>query len=509
MLGDAKLNSLDTRLEQFKLTNATSQHELQKLLKEYSQLLDDYKSLKSSPELKSNGVTIAGSAAPTKPRNSYVFVLVDGNGYIFNDELIKEKEEGGMRAARMLNDVVEKYLLEFPQTKSLRTVVRIYADFTNLSKQLAKNKLIGMEKRSLAPFAAGFTRAISHFDFIDALDEEGTRFKVRESFKMAAEDSACHHILFAGCHDTSYLPQLVPYNGHQNKLTLVQGAGFETDFYQIGLNVAQFPTVFRWSELALSTSATKGPAANTTAQLASHSKVPTSAYYVSKQSPLELDSWRSNPISPDGIAYDTNGVINNIPDFTSDSLPTSNQAGKKTKVCKYFQKGFCRYGNKCNFIHASDTLIPSSQASSANLDRNVSSHLPTSIPVGFIPLNKDDHRIDTYVRPPTAEEWLIYNARFHKQKPCNTHHLAGTCTNFNCPFDHHPLEVESQHCLEDCFHGHLCQKDGCTGQIKGCKMKGDLHAVDPKLASMVPAVVEDESVHGDLISVGTDYTDAW
>lgn len=85
-----------------------------------------------------------------------------------------------MRAARMLNDAVEKYLLQcVPEARTSRIVVRIYADLTNLSKQLAKSKLTGLEKRSISPFSAGFTRAISLFDFVDALDEEGTKFKIR------------------------------------------------------------------------------------------------------------------------------------------------------------------------------------------------------------------------------------------------------------------------------------------------------------------------------------------
>jgi hypothetical protein len=98
----------------------------------------------------------------------------------FNDELIREKEEGGTRAARMLKDAVEKYLHQsVPQARTARIVIKIYADLTNLSKQLAKSKLIGMEKRSLAPFSAAFTRAISLFDFVDSLDEEGSKFKIR------------------------------------------------------------------------------------------------------------------------------------------------------------------------------------------------------------------------------------------------------------------------------------------------------------------------------------------
>lgn len=90
-----------------------------------------------------------------------------------------------MRAARMLNEAVEKYLYQsVPQARGARIVVRVYADLTNLSKQLAKSKLSGLEKRSLASFSAAFTRALSMFDFVDALDEEGTKIKIRGEFDL-------------------------------------------------------------------------------------------------------------------------------------------------------------------------------------------------------------------------------------------------------------------------------------------------------------------------------------
>lgn len=85
-----------------------------------------------------------------------------------------------MRGARMLNDAIGKYILQnVPEAMQARVVVRIYADLTNLSKNLAKLKVTGLEKRSVASFTAGFTRQMSSFDFIDSLDEEGTRFKIR------------------------------------------------------------------------------------------------------------------------------------------------------------------------------------------------------------------------------------------------------------------------------------------------------------------------------------------
>lgn len=101
----------------------------------------------------------------------------------FNDELISDKEEGGMRAARMLNEGIEKYLRQsFPEALESRVIVRIYADLTNLSKQLGRSKLVGLEKRSISSFTAGFTRVFSSFDFVDTLDEEGTKFKIRGKF---------------------------------------------------------------------------------------------------------------------------------------------------------------------------------------------------------------------------------------------------------------------------------------------------------------------------------------
>ncbi|KAF1967128.1 hypothetical protein BU23DRAFT_543353 [Bimuria novae-zelandiae CBS 107.79] len=515
MLGAAKLDSLDTRLEQFKLSNQNSQHELQTLLKEYSQLLEDYKVLwnaKIREASKSNSVSSNASSSPVleKPRNPYVLVLIDGNGYVFNDELVKDKEEGGMRAARMLNDVVEKLLREQPQARDARVIARVYADITNVSKQLAKMKVIGLEKRSLMPFAAGFTRALGGFDFMDSLDEEGTRFKIRETFKFAAEDTACSHILFAACHDTNYLPQLVPYNGLQNKITLIQGAGFDTEFYQLGLTVAQFPTIFRWSKLVAAPSTTKG----SSSVKAPSTKASAPARDFPKTSALDRDDWRSTSVGADSVSYDANGVIVGIPDFAaSDGFTSKAEATKKTKPCRYFQKGFCRWGNKCAFVHAPSPTVPILTPTAPNRT-NISSYLPATLPPNFIALNKDAHRLDAYLRPPTPAEWLVYNARFHRQKPCNAHHLSGTCTNFACPFDHHPLEVETQYCLEyvlkcspcprrgacriaECVHGHVCQKEGCVGQAKGCKLKADAHVADLKVASMVPAEVEELPVPGE------------
>jgi hypothetical protein len=163
-------------------------------------------------------------------------------------------------------------------------------------------------------------------------------------------------------------------------------------------------------------------------------------------------------------------------------------------------QGSCRFGNNCGNQHIPPSLDTTSrQPSAMTKDRlNISSSLPTTISSGYIPLNKDNQRIDTYIRPPTREEWAIYHSRFHKQKPCNSFHLQRVCTTFGCPYDHNELEPESRLVMEyvikcsPCPKKGDCQKDGCQGQMKGCRMKLDLHSVDPELANMVLADDDDE-----------------
>ncbi|KNG44705.1 hypothetical protein TW65_08484 [Stemphylium lycopersici] len=494
------------------------------LLKEYGQLLDDYKVLKiaykeKEKELVAKSVAVATPSAPaaaSSSRNPYVLMLVDGNDYIFNDELIREKEEGGMRAARMLNDAVEKYLQQnIPKAQSARIIVRIYADLTNLSKQLARSKVSGLEKRSIAPFSAAFTRTMSLFDFVDALDEEGCKLKIREQFKIASEDTACSHIFYAACSSPAYLSQLAPFSGQRDKITLVQGAGWNPEFHQFILNVTQFSTIFRLSELPIVAPNSKSTPSSTTPN---KQKAPVQKPVLIAGLPnSRKDSWRRNgSMSVTDSAFDdvspteSSGFSEQERVGWENKSAYNTQAGKAAaskpppakdaqQQCKYFKKGFCRFGDKCNFQHipkgldggASSssrtgsnqaTLKPeephdifSSQDSQTTPARKTPhTHLlpKGSIP-GLIPLNKSLHRLDTYAPAPSAAAWTLYTTRFQARKPCNTFHLSGPS----------------------------------PGQkAKGCRFKPEAHygAEECQMASLVPA--EEEDVEDEVV-VGEDDSD--
>ena len=101
-------------------------------------------------------------------RDPFVLVLIDGDGMIFEDSLIREGELGGKEAAAVLwngiKDHVHDTLPDIPS--DCRIVTRIYANMKGLSETCWKAGLV--DKPSLIEeFYRGFTGSKILFDFID------------------------------------------------------------------------------------------------------------------------------------------------------------------------------------------------------------------------------------------------------------------------------------------------------------------------------------------------------
>ena len=100
-------------------------------------------------------------------RNAFVVVLLDGDGMIFNDDLLQQGEKGGKEAAGQLwsamNDFVHRNLRHLSSPKIL---ARIYANVKGLGDVLQKSSII--DRASLfEDFARGFNGSKLLFDFID------------------------------------------------------------------------------------------------------------------------------------------------------------------------------------------------------------------------------------------------------------------------------------------------------------------------------------------------------
>ncbi|PLN86359.1 hypothetical protein BDW42DRAFT_159087 [Aspergillus taichungensis] len=453
MLRDADIQTLDSHVGSIIRDNEQHHDRLQGLLTQFKGLLDSYNQLRSDYEEERENREKYKKLARGQERNPFVLVLVDGNGYQFKEHLIRASAEGGVTAARLLNESIKELLHERlgPQVDQCRIMVRIYSNLLGLSRSLARNGLVGNEARSLSPFASSFTRSQDLFDYIDAGDKkEGADYKIREFFRLFVENYQCKHIFFAGCHDTGYLSLLTPYVGKSERITLLKAASFHPEFNSLGLPVREVPSVFM-------------------------------------STPLGSTHVPSTPATP------------------------------TRPICKHFQKGICRYGDDCTKLHIAsnpqqfkqqDRSPPASWRTPVpTRDQSYfSRHLPSDSIKSrdFIAVNKNGERLDTYCPLPSSDAWDAYNRRAKQHRLCNKYHLGGECGDLSCEYDHSNLESTYVNVMQyilrqrpcsrgsscrslKCYLGHICQRDGCKDP-KPCKFSRAAHLLDLNVAQWVTPI---------------------
>ena len=451
------------------------------ILENYGRLLQDHKRLLSDLEEERDRREFYKQQAKGQDRDSYVLVLIDGDGYVFADDLISKyvdghrkcTEEGGLKAADLLDNAIKNDL----KTRGLdkcRVEALVYANVAGLSKALARQGLAGQHSRSLAAFATGFTRGRSHFDYVDAGElKEGADFKLKAKFESAIANVQCKHIYFAGCHDVGYVNLLQPYCGRSeqsSRITLLKGPAFHAGFSALGLQIqepyGEFRNIFRATPIEVShNSGANG---------------------------------RGPPQPPPII----NPASLNRPDTPS------------PPVCKFYLQGRCSYGKDCKNLHPPKN-IANGPVTSSNIrarqdiesqQEKAARMLPREAPEpGLIPVNSQDYRLDLYHPTPSSEQLRTWKEHTSKIKVCNNYHLGLGCDTNGCQYDHQPLSAEQLETLrimnrntpckfqgacrkKDCPKGHVCEKDCRGSAIPGmCKLPGRAHNMDFSVAKWVPA----------------------
>lgn len=467
------------------------------LIENYSILLDEYKRLRRDYEEERDAREKYKGLAKDQDRDPFVLVLVDGDSYIFNDELISGGTEGGRRAAELLYSTVQ-VAMRAQGMDDCRVMVRIYANLAGLSKTASKLNLCGDNTRSLAHFVASFNRSNEHFDFVDAgWHKESADLKIRALFNQFVNNRQCQHIVFAGCHDAGYLADLKPYANSRCKITLIKNHSFHPDFAKLGFVVEELPGLFRSTTL-------RHP-----------SKIPTST---------------PNPSSV------TTGSVGKV------STPT--------KVCKFFQKSICKHGTECRSLHVlarpnrpkspqmdpvkfrpspikskkgtnpSDAKSTSGDSFRNETGTDLCGVAGETLPKhGFFPsnqilLNKAGWRLDCSLPKldqSDHREFLIHVAQNKASgigRLCNIMHLQGECPEGdNCTFDHRPITPAVREGLRlvsrlepcprkgacrrpVCPYGHICQKRNCKmrGGRGHCKFDLAFHTTDLIIAKRVTII---------------------
>ncbi|CAK1359715.1 unnamed protein product [Cercospora beticola] len=475
MLSARELADATAQLEEYRLQNDKYAKAQTDILDKYRALLTDYQRLQSDHEEARMARDNYKQQVRGQDRDPFVLLLVDGDGYVFNDTLVTNGIEGGANAANMLNEAI-KLRLRNLGLEHCRVMVRIYANLVGLSKALAFAKLCGAEKRSIAPFVASFNRSGDLFDFVDAGElKENADFKIRAVFRQFVESTQCKHVFFAACHDVGYVSELQPYMGNRHRITLIRHYATHREFSRLNLSEDDLSGIFRSSPL---------PGDRTSNGVSSKVAAP---------QPIERP-----PVSP------------------HQATPVEKT---KTLACAFYQKGNCRYGSGCKFRHEKDTTIPINVSAPANgpahakfqmsnlaksdndfmtgnlgpVDIHDHASAGTALPdvAALLPreedllpdkiaLNHDQHRLDPYTPPSTREERAEFEARVAQKKLCNNFQFNGYCLRGDeCPYDHSAITPKMLECLKwrpDCSR---------RGGKSFCKIPWMSHAADLHVAEIV------------------------
>ena len=501
MLSDNELAETSLKLQDFHLANAKQQETLAEVLEKYGTLIESYKRLKSDYEEERDSRERYKQMARGQERNPFVLVLVDGDGYVFDDDLVSNGAEGGQRAAQLLNETILSSL----RTRGLencRIMVRVYSNLAGLSRTLSRVKLCGAEKRSLASFAANFTRSNELFDFVDAGElKENADSKIRALFRQFVDNTQCRHIYFAGCHDVGYINELIPHRNNREKVTLVRNYATHPEFTKLGFRLEDFPGIFRNTPVDASnaqpykapTPATKAPSVSNTSE---QSKVKPCYFFTKGQCKYGEGCVNMHVRSTNGSG---GPITQDQPSSTSTSW---RNAAPESKFGSTSDNDFMR----------SNGHTPQASTSHSNSDQtdpDFSALLPhaDSVPPGYVAINAKGERLDMYMPPVTTEVRNRFAKRVANKKLCNKFHLAGDCPDGDCPFDHSPIDADLRNYLRSiaaatpctrrsacknltCLNGHVCQKSDCKyrGGKLFCKLPGPMHYVQLQFKEWVRGV---------------------
>ncbi|EME38706.1 hypothetical protein DOTSEDRAFT_180554 [Dothistroma septosporum NZE10] len=485
MPSEKELDQAAADLQRFRLSQEQHAKSQGDILQQYQTLIRDYQRLQADYDEARDSRDNYKRLSKGADRDPFVLVLVDGDGYVFNDDLISGGIEGGSKAAQQLENAMKRSLM-VKGLEDCRILVRVYANLSGLSRAGSKEKLCGAEKRSLGAFAASFNRSNDLFDFVDAGEQkDSVSLKLRAQFRQFVDNAQCRHIFFAGCHDIGYMSDLTKHANKHDRITLLRNHAFQEEFHQLGLPDEQLlPNVFR-------------------------------------RSPL-VDQGFVKPAK----AIDPAATHNEDMKSVSDEAP----------VCFHFQKGRCAYGLSCKKRHIRapiddikdwrqkpttpefDARFPARRNDSygSNGDALQQSALTriedlprlVDIPGDKIALNADGRRLDPYMYT-TPGERASFTAWTKERKLCNDFHLTHNCPHpMSCKYDHSPIDESLRNCLRQaafsipckrrdgtcrdlgCNYGHVCQRSECKfrGGKWYCRFPAEAHTVDFEASEYVDGI---------------------
>ncbi|KAI0169023.1 hypothetical protein GGR52DRAFT_574248 [Hypoxylon sp. FL1284] len=411
-------------------------------------------------------------------RDSYVVVLIDGDGAKFGDEFLRDPGNGAEKAALRLKQAVRENLRDTGVGQDdIPILVRAYANLNDLSKSLRLSRVIDFDE-DMRVFAERFTNSRADFDFVNVgKGKENADSKIRRMLSHYYKSLQCKKIFLAGCcHDNGYLHDLRDYTGAaDSKIVLLETTPAEPAFRTLGFPILRFDQVFRSEPLLNETKHNFSPVTTRPRS----PPFPLGAGLTSRPSQLiqkSMPTPASTPVAPERQSSTT------IPTPVSASTASpvrSSATPEQQSIQPVRTPSVITSGN-------GGTSISYATAGGMSDFQNVTikNPKPKKQPK-VIFTNGDGYRIDSpTTHPPRTPAQSSYQAKFQAIKPsvfCNDYYLKGNCKwGVGCDKTHdaeltgpelaiHRYKARTSlcpsgpYCVDyDCYLSHHCPRVPCT-----------------------------------------------
>ncbi|MCJ1310117.1 hypothetical protein MMC25_003778 [Agyrium rufum] len=325
-------------------------------------------------------------------RDAFLLVLLDGDGMLFDDELVNQGEAGGREAAARLTTFIREHVQQTTISKTMpnipsdyKIVVKIYANLRGLADAYFRSGVCA-KPHVVEDFARGFTGAKQLFDFIDVgSGKDRADDKIGENFKLNLHNVHCRHVLLGCAHDNGYARLLEDVGDETvyGRVTLIEGVPFGRELFELSkrYRAASSDELFRKSKLVIPTqdelSRRLYPQQSNEPMVQMYpgpgTPSPTLAHSAKAVPPPNrplnptVSSWASAAAAPStapspsvasvAVTEPRNAVSRNIKGQRVDAEirynPDEFMRIKKMKMCNvHYLRGDCAYPNSCTHDHA-------------------------------------------------------------------------------------------------------------------------------------------------------------
>jgi len=356
-----------------------------------------------------------------KNRNPYIMVLIDGDGMIFNESLVRQGIEGGKKAANALRNAVLEHCSEL--THEIEVIAKVCANITGLSKAMKRDGSLE-NPEELREFTLGFSQGKASFDFVDVgHGKERADSKIKESTRWNLRNHNCKQILLGVSHDAGYAPfldDLLQDETLKRRITIIEGPPTVRELSATGLQILNFnDNIFRAEKLVDRLPNTSPAPPSTWAGVTSiAAPPPTSSPITVKNGTTPTRKPAVPAWSPGPHGLDPPIVVN------ATILDKIKRRTTNNKLCNnHYLRGPCAKGSDCCFEHdykATEEdlkaiayltrLNPCLNGQECELEYCIYGHHCPSTKDGVCTafgcrFQKEDHPPGTVIKHPRKEKW--------------------------------------------------------------------------------------------------------